>query len=104
MKQNVGTADRIIRLVAGVILLSLTVILEGDVRWIGLIGIVPILTAAAGFCPMYCPLNVDTTSCCGPKNESCCAKDGSSAAPKSGSCCGGGGSGPSESVDTGPTS
>ena len=77
MKQNVGMIDRIFRLVAGVILLSLTQILEGDIRWVGLIGIVPILTAAMGFCPLYCPFKINTSGCCGGEKKD------------SGSCCGG---------------
>jgi hypothetical protein len=37
--------------------------IEGNARWLGLIGIVPLLTAAFGYCPLYtllgfssCPL------------------------------------------------
>lgn len=65
MKQNVGTIDKIVRLIAGLALLSLLVLLEGSARWLGLIGIVPLMTAVFGFCPLYVPLGISTKSCCG---------------------------------------
>lgn len=86
MKQNVGTIDRIIRVLAGVVLLSLTQILEGDIRWVGLIGIVPLLTAAMGFCPLYCPFKLNTTGRCGGEK-------------KEGPCCGGGSCGTDDKKD-----
>ena len=63
MKANVGGIDRILRIVVGLALLAAVFLLEGNVRWLGLIGIVPLLTAAFGYCPAYtlfgfssCPL------------------------------------------------
>ncbi|MHB8455236.1 MAG: YgaP family membrane protein [Acidiferrobacterales bacterium] len=53
MQQNVGSADKIVRVIVGLGLLSLMFILEGNIRWIGLIGVVPILTALSGWCPAY---------------------------------------------------
>jgi hypothetical protein len=59
--KNLGSADRIIRIVLGIVLLSLTVI--GPKSLWGLIGLVPLLTAVIGWCPAYsifgfrtCPL------------------------------------------------
>jgi hypothetical protein len=60
MKANVGNADRAIRIVLGLALLSLLFILEGNVRFIGLVGIVPLLTATIRFCPLYAILGVNT--------------------------------------------
>lgn len=62
MKANVGTADRIIRIVLGLALLSLIFILEGGIRYIGLLGIVPLLTALFRFCPLYSLFGMDTCS------------------------------------------
>lgn len=64
MTLNVGTADRIIRVVAGLVLLSLVFILDGSARWWGLIGLVPLGTAVFGFCPLYTLLGIST---CGTK-------------------------------------
>jgi len=62
--------------VAGLVLLSLLFILEGDARWIGLIGLVPLGTAAMGFCPLY-PL-VGMNTCCATKDgEKVCCGGGS---------------------------
>jgi hypothetical protein len=60
MKANVGGADRVIRIVAGLVLLSLVVILEGDARWFGLIGIVPLFTGLMRWCPAYTLLGINT--------------------------------------------
>ncbi len=60
MTCNIGTADRIIRVLAGLGLLSLLVLLDGNARWLGLIGLVPLLTAAVRFCPLYTVLGIRT--------------------------------------------
>jgi len=65
MTRNVGGIDRILRIVVGVALLSLLVLLEGDARWFGLIGLVPLATALMSWCPAYCLVGVNTCGCCG---------------------------------------
>jgi hypothetical protein len=60
MNPNVGTADRIVRLLVGLGLLSLLVVLDGNARWFGLIGLVPLLTAGIRFCPLYTLLGIRT--------------------------------------------
>ena len=60
MKTNVGTVDRAIRIVAGLILLSLIFILEGNARWWGLVGLVPLVTGLIGWCALYVPFGIDT--------------------------------------------
>jgi len=67
MQTNVGTADKVIRIVIGVGLLSLVFILEGNVRWFGLIGIMPIFTALMGWCPAYTLLGIRTCPLSGKK-------------------------------------
>jgi hypothetical protein len=51
--KNVGKIDRIIRIVLGLGLLSLLFIINGNLRFIGLIGIISLGTALLGFCPIY---------------------------------------------------
>lgn len=60
MKRNVGTVDRWIRIVLGVALLSLLVFLSGGIRWIGLIGLIPLLTGIVGYCPLYALFHCST--------------------------------------------
>lgn len=60
MKRNMGTVDRAIRALLGLGLLSLLVFLEGNARWLGLIGLVPLATAALGWCPAYLPFGIST--------------------------------------------
>jgi hypothetical protein len=64
MDTNVGSADRVVRVIVGLALLSLLFLLSGNGRWWGLLGIIPLATAAVRFCPLYrlvglntCPLN-----------------------------------------------
>lgn len=60
MKTNVGGIDRAARILAGLVLLSLIFILEGNARWWGLAGIVPLLTGTLGWCPLYTLLGLDS--------------------------------------------
>ena len=62
MTKNVGNTERVIRVIVGLGLLSLIVILEGNARWWGLIGLVPIATGAIGYCPPYALLGINTCS------------------------------------------
>jgi hypothetical protein len=63
MKQNMGTADRVIRtlivLLIGVLYFTETI--SGTVALIlGLLAIVFLLTSIIGFCPLYTPLKIST--------------------------------------------
>ena len=60
MNTNIGTIDRLLRVVVGLALLSLLFVLEGNIRWVGLIGLVPLFTAVVGWCPAYTLFRVDT--------------------------------------------
>jgi hypothetical protein len=55
---NEGTLDRGIRIVVGLVLLSLTV--AGPRSLWGLVGLVPLLTGAIGYCPLYSVFGVKT--------------------------------------------
>ncbi|MCC5857721.1 MAG: DUF2892 domain-containing protein [Ectothiorhodospiraceae bacterium] len=57
-KQNMGTVDRAVRAIAGLILLSL-VFVGPQTAW-GWIGLIPLATAVAGFCPAYLPFGLKT--------------------------------------------
>ncbi|AFL90218.1 Protein of unknown function (DUF2892) [Terriglobus roseus DSM 18391] len=58
--KNVGPIDVVVRLVLAAAFLSLFVLLPGNLRWIGLIGFVPLLTAIFRFCPLYSLLGLQT--------------------------------------------
>ena len=60
MKKNVGQLDRNIRLIAGILILSLFFFLEGPIRWISLLGIILILTSIIRVCPIYLPFGINT--------------------------------------------
>jgi hypothetical protein len=60
MPGNVGTTDRILRVVIGVALLSMFFLFEGGLRLFGLIGLVPLITGLLGSCPLYCAVGVST--------------------------------------------
>jgi hypothetical protein len=55
---NMGRPDRIARFALGALLIVLT--LAGTIGAWGWIGIVPIVTAAFNFCPLYTLLGVNT--------------------------------------------
>lgn len=60
MKSNVGGADRAVRILAGLAVLSAIFFIEGDGRWWALVGLVPLLTGLAGWCPLYPVLGFNT--------------------------------------------
>jgi hypothetical protein len=57
---NVGGVDKLIRIVAGLGVLSLFFLLQGDARWLGLVGVVPLATGLVGYCPLYALLGLNT--------------------------------------------
>ena len=58
--KNVGRIDQIIRVIIGIGVLSLLLILPGDARWWGLIGLIPLVTGIIGYCPLYSLLRIST--------------------------------------------
>lgn len=58
MKTNLGISDRAIRLFIGLTILGLGIALNSP--W-GMIRVIPMITAGIGFCPLYCPLKINTT-------------------------------------------
>ncbi|HEB73559.1 MAG TPA: DUF2892 domain-containing protein [Nitrospirae bacterium] len=58
MKQNVHNIERVLRIIIGIGLLAL-VFVGPKTMW-GLIGIVPIVTGAIGWCPPYAILGIST--------------------------------------------
>lgn len=58
MKLNVGGIDRMLRIVLGLVLVALAA--TGTVGLWGWIGLVPLLTGAVGFCPLYPLLGMNT--------------------------------------------
>ena len=60
MRANVGNADRVIRIIAGLVILSALFLAEGGGRWWGLVGIVPLVTGLIGWCPAYALLGLNT--------------------------------------------
>lgn len=57
MTRNVGSIDRIIRLVLGLGLVGVGVFAE---TWWGLIGLVPLLTGLVNWCPLYSLFGLST--------------------------------------------
>lgn len=60
MEKNVGQVDRVIRFILGIALLAMLLFVDGGIRWVGLLGIVMLFTAAVGYCPLYKPLGINT--------------------------------------------
>jgi len=60
MKANVGGADKILRIVIGLAVLSLVFLLDGNARWWGLFGLLPLMTGLFNFCPAYSLFGMST--------------------------------------------
>lgn len=60
---NVGVIDRVLRIVAGIVLIGYALKIgfpETGWNWAGWIGVVPLLTGIFGFCPAYTLLGLST--------------------------------------------
>ena len=57
MKYNVGPIDRLLRIIAGLVIAIIGVVLD---TWWGLIGLVPLATGLFKWCPLYSLLNIST--------------------------------------------
>lgn len=60
MNTNVGSVDKIVRLVMALVLFSLFFVLPGDQKWFGLVGFVPLLTGLMNWCPLYTMFGINT--------------------------------------------
>jgi hypothetical protein len=58
MKVNVGSIDRILRIVVGLGLIGLAV--AGTVGWWGYLGVILVLTGLVRVCPAYSLIGVNT--------------------------------------------
>lgn len=61
MKSNVGSLDRVIRIIAGLAVVAAGLYYHS---WLGALGLIPILTGLFRFCPGYLPFGINT---CGKK-------------------------------------
>ncbi|KAB2879119.1 DUF2892 domain-containing protein [bacterium] len=57
MKCNVGNADRMFRIIGGLVIIALGFIYQS---WWGVIGVLPILTGTLRWCPLYLPFKIST--------------------------------------------
>jgi hypothetical protein len=63
MSVNVGTIDRVLRVVIGLALIAFAIPLgfpDTGWNWIGWIGVLPLATALVGSCPAYSVLGFST--------------------------------------------
>jgi hypothetical protein len=58
--RNVGGIDRIARIAAGLALMAAIPLADAPLRWIGLVGFVPLVTGLAGYCPLYSLIGLTT--------------------------------------------
>lgn len=63
-KKNIGTPDRIARIILGILFLSIIPLAffgpRTDLAYLGFIGIIPLLAGISGYCPPYDLLGINT--------------------------------------------
>ncbi len=65
MSKNVGGIDKVLRIIVGLVLIAYAIPLgfpQTGWNWVGWIGIVPLLTAIFGICPLYSIVGMNTCS------------------------------------------
>ncbi|WP_460273213.1 YgaP family membrane protein [Celeribacter sp. ULVN23_4] len=61
LKKNVGSLDRILRIVIGLaLILGFFLNTEASLRWLYLIGIIPLVTGLMSSCPLYSIFGINT--------------------------------------------
>ena len=58
--KNMGKIDRIIRLIVGAGLFSLLFVVNNNWKYLGILGIILLITSVVGVCPLYMPFKIDT--------------------------------------------
>ena len=57
MEINVGSTERLLRIIVGVVIIGLGLYFQS---WWGLVGLIPLLTGLFRFCPLYKMLGMNT--------------------------------------------
>jgi len=57
MNSNVGSIDRVVRVVLGIAICAAGFYFH---NWFGLVGLLPLLTGLSGRCPAYLPFGIST--------------------------------------------
>ena len=57
MKRNVGTIDKVLRVIVGIVIIAVGLYFKS---WWGLIGLLPIATGLAGYCMLYSIFGIST--------------------------------------------
>ncbi len=63
MSANVGSIDRILRVIIGLVMIAYAIPIgfsSTGWNWVGWIGVIPLATAAFGFCPLYTIFGMNT--------------------------------------------
>ncbi len=59
MNQNVGKADKTLRIIVGVAAIAAGIYFQS---WWGALGLIPLATSFMGWCPLYAPFKISTRS------------------------------------------
>ncbi len=57
MNANIGGTDKVVRYIAGIVIILLGLYFKS---WWGALGLIPLLTALIGWCPLYVPFKIST--------------------------------------------
>jgi len=60
LQKNVGSIDRILRIVVGAAMILAFFMVEGKYSWLYLLGIIPLVTGLMSSCPLYSILGIST--------------------------------------------
>jgi len=60
LQKNVGSVDRILRIVLGAAMILAFFLVEGTYSWLYLLGIIPLVTGLMSSCPLYSILGIST--------------------------------------------
>ena len=64
MSNNIGKADRVLRVVLGIVMVGAGVFTPGSLSMVLIaLGAIPLLTGSVGYCPVYSVAKINTCKC-----------------------------------------
>ena len=65
MTRNIGSMEKIVRVILGITILAFGLLYNS---WLGLIGLIPIITASISYCPLWSLFGISTSKKSEPGN------------------------------------
>ena len=60
MRSNIGAGDAVFRIALGLVVFTGMFVFDGRLWWLGLFGLIPLVTGIFSWCPIYSVFGINT--------------------------------------------